>query len=194
MTAARDQILQTTGSLLERQGYHATAMSEILQTSGAPKGSLYYYFPGGKEELAEAAIRESARAMTGHIRANLSLQPDPLDAIPNFVRRIADRVEAAEFSAGGPLTAVAMETAADGGRLNLACRAAFGEIEAVFAEKLSAAGGCPADTANRLAVFITAAIDGGVLLSRTAHSGDPLRTVADLLELTLRSALSTSEV
>ena len=193
MTAARDQILQTTGSLLERQGYHATAMSEILQTSGAPKGSMYYYFPGGKEELAEAAIRESARAMTGHIRANLSLQPDPLDAIPNFVRRIADRVEAAEFSAGGPLTAVAMETAADGGRLNLACRAAFGEIEAVFAEKLSAAG-CLPEMATRLAVFITAAIEGGVLLSRTAHSGDPLRTVADLLELTLRSALSTSEV
>jgi TetR/AcrR family transcriptional regulator, lmrAB and yxaGH operons repressor len=51
----RDQIIQTTCTLLESQGYHATGLNQILKESGAPKGSLYYYFPQGKEELAEEA-------------------------------------------------------------------------------------------------------------------------------------------
>ena len=192
MNTTRSQLIQTACSLLEQQCYHATGMNEILRVSGAPKGSLYYHFPQGKEELAEEAIALTARSLAERIRSNLALEPDSVEAVRGFVQRIAEHVEQAQFSAGGPLTAVAIETATTSERLNLACRAAFGDIQAAFAEKLSSSG-CDAQTAARLALFITAAIEGGTLLSRTAHSGDPLRTVADLLADTLRSALQQEE-
>ena len=189
MNTTRSQIIQTTCTLFERQGYHATGMNEILSASGAPKGSLYYYFPAGKEELAEEAIALTAAGLCERIRANLALYTDPVEAICQFVRRIGDHVEAAQFSAGGPLTAVAMETATSSERLNLACRAAFADIQAAFAEKLIA-GGCAPEQADILTTFITASIEGGTLLSRTAHSVDPLRRIADVLDITLRSALA----
>lgn len=192
MNATRSQLIETTCNLLEQQGYHATGMNEILRVSGAPKGSLYYHFPQGKEELAAEAIALTARSLTERIRANLALAPDPAEAVRQFIYRIADNVERTQFSAGGPLTAVAMETAATSERLNLACRAAFGEIQAAFAEKLLA-DGCEVQTAVRLALFITAAIEGGTLLSRTEHSGNPLRAVADLLADTLQNALQHQE-
>lgn len=187
MSNAREQIIQTTGDLLERQGYHATGMNDIIRESGAPKGSLYYYFPKGKDELVEHAIAQAAQAVVERVRANLKQHKDPAKAVRLFVRRIADQVEASQFGTGGPLTAVAMETATSNVRLNEACHAAFDEIQAAFAEKLLTSGFSPA-SAKSLATFMTAAIEGGVLLSRTAHTSDPLRTVADLLATMLRSA------
>ena len=49
----RDQFIETTCNLLEAQGYHATGLNQIVKESGAPKGSLYYHFPEGKEELVK---------------------------------------------------------------------------------------------------------------------------------------------
>ncbi len=187
MNTTRDQIIQATRSLVEKQGYHATGMNEILRLSGAPKGSLYYYFPDGKEELAQEAISQTTKEVVGRIRANLALFDDPVEAIQVFVSRIADHIELSQFSSGGPLTAVAMETATSSERLNRACREAFAAIQCAFAEKLAANGYAP-ESAAQLALFITAAIEGGTLLSRTAHSGDPLRRVAEVLALALRSA------
>ena len=111
-----------------------------------------------------------------------------MEAVQVFVSRIADHIEMSQYSAGGPLTAVAMETATSSPRLNLACREAFDTVQSVFAEKL-AGSGCEPQTAAQLALFITAAIEGGTLLSRTAHSGDPLRSVAEMLAFTLRCML-----
>jgi TetR/AcrR family transcriptional repressor of lmrAB and yxaGH operons len=43
MSSAREKILKTASELMEKQGYHGTGLNEIIQTSGAPKGSLYYW-------------------------------------------------------------------------------------------------------------------------------------------------------
>lgn len=56
MNTTRDQIIETTCELLEAYGYHATGLNQILTKSGTPKGSLYYYFPEGKEELTSETL------------------------------------------------------------------------------------------------------------------------------------------
>ena len=179
MSTTRDQIIETTCQLIERQGYHATGLNEIVKESGAPKGSLYYYFPEGKEEIAAQAICRSGQAIAGHIRQNLA-GGEAAEAVEQFVRRIADSVEASGFKSGGPLQTVALETAASSERLNLACRAAYTLLQGAFQEKLQESG-YPELNAARMASFITSAIEGGILLSRTYHSGDPLRLVAEQL-------------
>jgi TetR/AcrR family transcriptional repressor of lmrAB and yxaGH operons len=176
MTAARDQILQATGVLLEKQGCHATGLNEIIRESGAPKGSLYYYFPDGKDQLISEAVLEGARTVAARIREHLAV----ID-LAAFVLRIAENVEASRYAAGSPLTAVAMETATKSERINLACREAYALLIAAFEEYLLARGVAPARAVER-ATFITAAIEGGIILSRTQHSAAPLRIVAAYLD------------
>src|SRR2546423_616934 len=101
MCSARDQIIETTCILLESQGYHTTGLNQIIAESGSPKGSLYYYFPQGKEELTAEAIARSGRIVERNIRSGLANDEEPAEAIANFVRIIASGVETSKFSAGG---------------------------------------------------------------------------------------------
>ncbi len=185
-STAREQIVEATCDLLEAQGYHATGLNQIVAESGAPKGSLYHYFPDGKEELAAAAIERTGRDLAGRVEVGLASLDDPAAAVQFLAQRIADAVEQSGFRAGGPLTTVAVETATSSQRLNLACRAAYDRLQAAFAAKLVASGYTP-QRAAELAAFITAAIEGGILLSRTYHSGDPLRRAGQELAALLRS-------
>ncbi len=180
MSNVREQLIATTAALLEAQGYHATGLNQILQESGTPKGSLYYYFPAGKEELAAAAVDYSGTLVAARIESALANDADPAVAIPAVVRTIAHYIEAADFRAGGPLLAVALETVTSSDRLNCACRAAYDRIEATFAAKLVASGYSAARAAH-VAQFITATIEGGTVLSRTYHNADRLRRSADEL-------------
>jgi TetR/AcrR family transcriptional repressor of lmrAB and yxaGH operons len=180
MNTTREQFIETTCTLLEAQGYHATGLNQIVQESGAPKGSLYYHFPNGKEELVAAAIERTGQLLAERVQTGLAQHSHPAEAVRHLARTIAEYIESSGFRAGGPLTMVAMETATSSERINLACRAAFAGLQAAFCAKLIA-GGCAEAHAADLAEYIVAAIEGGTLLSRTTHSGDPLRRVADQL-------------
>ena len=190
MSEKRDQIIEATCDLIEQQGYHATGLNEIIEESGAPRGSLYYYFPDGKEELAAEAIERTGRMLSDRITSHLAMDGKPSEALRLFIERIAQAMEDSQFSTGGPLTAVAMETATTSERLNLACREAFQRIESAFAAHLKQYD-LLSDPAH-LATLITAAIEGGIILSRTYHSGDPLRTVASLVSAWIEDASEES--
>jgi TetR/AcrR family transcriptional repressor of lmrAB and yxaGH operons len=123
------------------------------------------------------------------IRAGLSVA-DAAAAVQSFVSTIAHFVEASGFRSGGPLMTVAMETATTNERLNLACREAYTKLQGAFETKL-AESGYPPQRARDLATFVTAAIEGGVMLSRVYHTGDPLRLVAEQLGQLLRVVQET---
>jgi TetR/AcrR family transcriptional repressor of lmrAB and yxaGH operons len=179
----RDQIVAATCDLMEAQGFHATGLSEIIRASGAPRGSLYYYFPDGKEGLAAEAIARTGAALAARIAGGLAEAPALGPGLAYLADQIAGAVERSGFRAGGPLTSVAMETATTSERLNLACRDAFTRLKGAFTCRL-AADGYPPARAEELAEFITASIEGGIILARTYHSGDPLRRVgAELARL-----------
>jgi TetR/AcrR family transcriptional repressor of lmrAB and yxaGH operons len=181
MSNVREQILQTTCDLLEKQGYHGTGLNEIVKESGAPKGSLYYYFPEGKEQITAEAVLHSGRVVSERIRTGLTTSSSAPKAIHDFILLIAENVERSSYSAGGPLATVAMETATKSERINLACREAYGMLQAAFREKLLESG-FPKIKAEELAAFIVASIEGGIILSRASHTADPLRLVAKQLK------------
>ena len=86
---AKNRILITAAKLFQQQGYHATGLNQIVAESGAPKGSLYYYFPGGKEELAVAAIGLIRDEIEGRLRKFLSTIDDPVEAIRALIGQMA---------------------------------------------------------------------------------------------------------
>jgi TetR/AcrR family transcriptional repressor of lmrAB and yxaGH operons len=177
MSDTREQIIQTTSQLLEKQGYHGTGLNEIIRESGAPRGSLYYYFPEGKEQITAEAVLQSGRVVAERIRAGLAASKSASKAIYEFILLIAENVERSGFAAGSPLTAVAMETVTQSERINLACREAYEMLRTAFRDKLLDSGFSKTQ-AEEFATFIVAAVEGGISLSRTSHTADPLRLVA----------------
>ncbi len=133
--SVREQIIETTSRLLEQQGYHASGLNQIVQESGAPKGSLYYYFPLGKEELTAEAIERSARGLTTIIETELARYEDPAEAIEQFMHGLAGHVEASECRGGAPIATVALETAGRSDRLTAACQAAYQSYQSAFSAR-----------------------------------------------------------
>lgn len=184
MPTAREQIIQTTSTLLDKQGYYGTGLNEIVKESGSPKGSLYHYFPEGKEQIVAEAVIQSGNETAHRIRLGLKDSSNASKAISEFILKIAEQVELSGFAAGSPLTAVAMETATKSERINLACREAYLMLQVAFKDKLLESG-YTKPKAEELATFIVASVEGGIILSRTTHTADPLRLVARQLKVLL---------
>lgn len=173
MNQSRRQILEAAAHLFEKQGYHATGLNEIIRDSGAPKGSLYYYFPGGKEQIGIETALWSADQMVERIRYGLAQAENPAEAVRLLARGIADAVERTNFAAGSPLMMLAAESAVGSENLNAACRQAYGRMRQVFTDKFSGNG--------QTAQFVLAVLEGSIFLSRVEHSGEPLRQAAEQL-------------
>src|SRR5829696_3833362 len=88
--STRERMVRATCELLEAQGYHATGLNEILQRSCTPRGSLYYYFPEGKEELATEAIEWQGRDVKQRMRDALSLYADAAEAVQMLFHNMAE--------------------------------------------------------------------------------------------------------
>jgi TetR/AcrR family transcriptional repressor of lmrAB and yxaGH operons len=184
MTSKREQIIETTSQLMETQGYHATGLNQIVAESGAPKGSLYYYFPDGKDGLVEEAIVRTREKIEGRLQEGLDAYDHPSEALPAFLRNLAHHVQASGFQAGGPITAVALEAASTNERLNTACRAAYHSWQTVIRQSLLAAGYEPV-RAQRLGTVVIALIEGAIILSRSERNVGPLLDAATELEYLL---------
>jgi TetR/AcrR family transcriptional repressor of lmrAB and yxaGH operons len=177
MSEARSRILLTMARLIEKQGYHATGLTEIIRESETPKGSLYYYFPGGKEQIGTEAILEAGKIISGRLRSMLTEGETPAEAVYNFLMHMAENVETSQFGAGSPLTTATVETAVTNEAINQACRNSFDMILTAFKDKFLI-GGLSEVQATDLALFVTTVVEGGILMSRTYHEAEPLRLAA----------------
>ncbi len=178
MTTARDQIIEATCELFEMQGYHATGLNQIIKKSGSPKGSLYYYFPGGKEELTAEAINYTGQIILQRIESSLATIEDPAVAISTFILFVAQNVHASGYRAGGPITTVALETATTSEKLSEECAKIYQSWQTAFTKKLLQSNYNP-QQAESLAATIIASLEGGIILSRTYKNVKPLESIAE---------------
>jgi len=181
----RKKLVDATGELLRRQGFHATGLSDIVAESGAPRGSLYFYFPGGKDELARAALEAAGAEWRARIGAAVAAAPDLDAAIAAIVKLLGDDLEASKFQNGCPVAAVALETTSK--PVHDAIVAHYAEWERAIAEHLVATGFAAAP-AHQLAVVALSAIEGALLLSRVQKSRAPLTTVGVALRAMIAGA------
>lgn len=170
----RKKLVDATGDLLRRQGFHATGLSDIVAESGAPRGSLYFYFPGGKDELARAALEAAGAHWRARIGAAVAKAPDLDRAIAAIVKLLGDDLEASEFENGCPVAAVALEHTSE--PVREAIVAHYREWESAIAAHLVTAG-VAAGPAHQLAVVALAMIEGALLLARVQRSRAPLTAV-----------------
>jgi TetR/AcrR family transcriptional repressor of lmrAB and yxaGH operons len=178
--SSRDAFVIATAALLRRQGYAATGLKEIVARSEAPRGSLYFHFPGGKEQLATAAIERSGRELAGAIEVLLCADEDLADGVAALVDGLAVALERSGYSDGCPVATVALEAAATSETVREAAAGAFAAWLAAIERRMIAAGGAPAE-AQRRALLVLSAIEGALLLARVQRDPAPLHAVRDEL-------------
>jgi TetR/AcrR family transcriptional repressor of lmrAB and yxaGH operons len=176
----RDTLISTSLSLFQRQGYAATGLAEILAESGAPRGSLYHYFPEGKEAIAEAALNVAAVAMETRIREAAARIPDPAQCALAYGQALAATMAESGFSRGCQVATVALEAAPQSARLTAASRGAFDAWCAAIGDMLRAAGVADA-RASALADFMISAFQGAMILARVRQSSAPILSTAEEL-------------
>jgi TetR/AcrR family transcriptional repressor of lmrAB and yxaGH operons len=182
----RAKLVETTGRLLQTQGYFGTGVAEILRNSGSPRGSFYFHFPGGKEELACEALRASGAAWRQKIEAAAAGTRDPAEALLAVCNMLADELVASDYREGCPLATVALEAAATTDAVHEVCTEHFAGWEKLVAERIAAVG-VPEPMRPTVATLILSAIEGAQLLCRAHRSPEPLHRVAEALATMLRN-------
>lgn len=180
---SRDKLVAAAATLLRRRGYAATATTDVLRASGATSGSLYHHFPGGKEDLAVAALTASALAVEQRFTEVLAAHPSTAAALRHWVAELAAAL-AADVRDGCPVAPTALEAVHASTKLRAAAADAFERWIDPIARSLRAEG-WPADRARRAAVSILAIIEGALLLSRTAGDTEALSAVGTQIDALL---------
>ncbi|KZM71914.1 TetR/AcrR family transcriptional regulator [Nocardia terpenica] len=183
-TNSRQRFIDAAADLFHTQGYHATGLNQLVSAGGAPKGSFYFHFPGGKEQLAAEAVARSGEQLRDLLAAALAARD--LDAVIDALAR--DLTES-DFRRGCPIATVALDTAGDSEPIRRACVDGFGSWEAAITDFLTDRGLEPV-RARELSTVVLAMIEGALLLAKTRRDAAPLRAVADHLRTTLDKELS----
>jgi TetR/AcrR family transcriptional repressor of lmrAB and yxaGH operons len=179
-TDTRERLIKTTGRLLRQQGYAATGLNQVMAEAEAPKGSMYFHFPGGKEQLAAAAIDRYGDRVSAYTRRALAESASVRDAVARFMDEYVGRLERTSYGEGCAVGTVAMEHTGDHAELAEAtCRALRMWVDD-FAGALEAEGREPAD-AHRLATLVVAMIEGSVVLGKGQRSTEPLIACRDAI-------------
>jgi TetR/AcrR family transcriptional repressor of lmrAB and yxaGH operons len=148
----RQRLVTAALSVFHAQGYRGTGLSQLVAESGFPRGSLYFHFPRGKEELAVAAITQAKDEIGAGIEAAFAAAADPAEALHLIADAFARELETSNYARGCPVTTVALEAGDDTPELQAVCAASYEDWLARVAAHLTAAGFAP-DRAGRLAVL-----------------------------------------
>jgi AcrR family transcriptional regulator len=179
---ARERMIQSAAMLFRRQGVEGTSFSDVLEHSGAPRGSIYHHFPGGKAQLAQEAVGLVSDAATG----TLERAPDPIEALHACLDDWRRRLQDSDFQAGSTLAAAAT-TPADVTGTREAAAAAYARWTETFANVLRE-NGVRRKKAARLATLASAAIEGALVLCRARRDTAPLDDVGRELEVAIAGA------
>lgn len=180
MPTPRERMVISTALLIRERGAHSTAISDVLEHSGAPRGSAYHYFPGGRTQLLCEAVDYAAEFTANRIaRAATSL-----DAVDVIVDGFRSQLLESDYRAGCPVVAVAVE--ADNPAVIERAAAAFTRWTALIVARL-VADGVDAERAEELAMLLTTSVEGAIVIARSTRDVTPL----DLIHRQLRAIVST---
>ncbi|MEV6702046.1 TetR/AcrR family transcriptional regulator [Streptomyces sp. NPDC051453] len=185
---SREKMLRSTTALLREYGASATSIDRVLAHSGAPRGSVYHHFPGGRTQLIEEAVVLAGDFMAGVIESAVQAD-DPAAAINEFFTVWRDRLAESAFRRGCPIVAVAVETNDEAPHLARTAGAVFAGWQEAFAA-LFRRHGLPEERSRRLAALVVAAEEGAVVMGRAQQSTEPIEAVAAEIHDLLVHALS----
>ena len=165
----REAMIDAAWLLIAERGLEGMSTREVLARTGAPRGSVYHHFPGGRTELIEAAIDRSRQWMQGKIGA---IDPaSPNDVVAGYMQIWRRVLERTEFRAGCATTGAVIGS--NEPRIMDRARASFDATSEALAALFERTGLEPSD-ATRRATLLMYTAEGAVVLARARHSLEPL--------------------
>jgi AcrR family transcriptional regulator len=180
--STRTRMLLSAAEVMRERGAAGVTIDEVLTRSGAPRGSVYYHFPEGRNQILTEALRFAGDAIT----ATIDGAQGGIPLVRNFVEFWEHSLASSNFNAGCPVVAAAIGSADDDPALSLVAGEIFDRWRAALSRAFAADGFDETD-AGSLAVTCIAALEGAVVLCRSTRSADPLRDVAQQLEFLIKS-------
>ena len=182
------RILGSAEALFSRHGYAATGLKAVLAAADAPYGSLYHFFPGGKEELGVAVVEAQGVTFRELVESIFTPDADVVEATEAFAAGAAAVVEATGFADACPIATIALEVADSSEPMRQAAAEAFESWLVVLTDRFVGAGIGDA-RARELAVELFCAIEGAFLLSRTSRSTVPIHIAGRAAAESVRAAV-----
>jgi TetR/AcrR family transcriptional regulator, lmrAB and yxaGH operons repressor len=186
----RARLLDNSAQLFGRYGFTGTGLKAILAASDAPFGSLYHFFPGGKEELGAEAVRLSGRTYLALVEAFYPPGGDVVTGTQQFFEVASQVMEVTGYLDSCHIATVALEVANTSEPMREACAEAFDSWLTLLQTRFEEAG-IETMRASELAIELFCAIEGAFLLSRTTHSSRPLLVTGASSANAVRGALPT---
>lgn len=185
----RDRIIDASAELFRRRGYTGTGMKQIVTSAEAPFGSIYHFFPGGKEQLGTEVIRWSGEMYQDLVMAVWDAAPDVLSAVDAVFSGAAEHLRQTDFADACPIATVALEVASTSEPLREATADVFDRWIAAAGDRFSAAGIAP-ERARELAYVVLSLLEGAFLFSRSARSAEPVEIAGAAAVAAVEAALS----
>lgn len=172
----RDRMIDGAIRLLAKQGLQATSVADVLAMTGAPRGSVYHHFPGGKDQLVSAAVdRAGVRALKVFDGKQGGGAEELTSLFLGIWRELLVRTQC-----GAGCAVLAVTVATDSQELLRHAGAVFHSWRGQLADLFEHAG-LSAKDAAQFAATLVAASEGAVVLSRAEQSLEPFDLVADQL-------------
>jgi AcrR family transcriptional regulator len=185
----RERIVEASAELFRHQGYSATGVKQIVEAAQAPFGSLYHFFPGGKEQLGAEAIRVSGAIYALLIPAVLDPAPDLVTGVRDFFAGAAEHLSETDYEDACPIATVALEVSSSSETMREACAEVFESWISAGAERHATAG-LSAERARELTIGIVAALEGAFVLARALRSTEPLEIAGRMAADSVAAALA----
>lgn len=170
----RDLLLRTASGLFRRKGYDGVGLNEILAASGLPKGSLYYHFPGGKRELAEAATAWAGQVVENLVERILAEATDFPSGAAAIARAIAEGAKQRGQVPACPVASI-LQAGTQDEKLRLAARQVVARWTARVASHAARLGSSAPESAAESLII---QLEGAWLLALAEQTGDPLERLA----------------
>jgi TetR/AcrR family transcriptional repressor of lmrAB and yxaGH operons len=187
----RERLLDATVALMRTKGAAATGTKEILERAHAPRGSFYFHFPEGKDQLVlEALGRAAADTLAALVEALGDNDGDLAEQITTVFDAIADELGAENYGPGCAVGVTTLESAATSTRYQQAVGAAFETWTSTLTDRFVERG-INAQRAEELADTVVASLEGATMLARARHDTTPLHNTARMLAISVNAALDS---
>lgn len=172
----RERLVAVAADLLQMRGYAGVGVAEILEAGGATKGSMYFHFPGGKEELAVEALGERGTQIARLVEHLAGTSPDAATAVAAFAAILAARLEDSDFQRGCALATAVLDAGAEHDGVRAVVRSGYDRWLEIL-ERRIADDGIVDDPAAE-AVLVLSALEGALILARARRDPQPIHSVA----------------
>ena len=186
---SKDRMIAAARRLFREHGYQGTALSDVVTASAAPRGSVYFHFPGGKEELAtEVALVYTADAIA-HINRAAGATSTAAQLIEAYLGRFRDELVSSHYRQGCAVAPLVIELTPASAPLSEVTRRCFQDVIATLAARLTEKN-IPHAAATQLATHAVTSMEGAFITSRALRSPEPFTTA--IADLTARAQAATS--